>query len=250
MPRLFALLPLVAALAVRPASSQVIRSYEGLDRSAGEAGYATFGLTFTGRSGNSDYSEFDLSGAFGYRGERHWLRFYPSWHLRRSSGETQENAHSGHLRHSYFFNARTRSFAFVQLQDDESLDVVRRFLLGGGIRRNLVAAEGGGVDLGVGVMWEEELVETGEETSVMRGTNLLVVNGTAGSVALTGTAFFQPLLDDWGDHRISGSGTATVPLGSAWGLDVSLSWRRDSRPPAEVEKDDVTLTVGIRFTVD
>jgi len=234
-----------------PAGAQVIRSYESLDRAAGEAGYATLGFTLDARTGNTEYTELDLAGAVGYRGETHWIRLYPSYNIRRSGSNTEEHARSAHLRHSYLFTPRTRSFAFVQLQADESLEVQRRFLLGGGLRRSLVRTEAGnGIDLGVGVMYEAERIETGEEESVIRGTNLLVVKGGAGAVALTFTGFFQPILDHWRDHRISAAGSAAVPLGAQWDLEVSLLWRRDSRPPVDVEPNDVGLTVGLRFRVD
>jgi hypothetical protein len=245
------LLPALFLLGFTPVRAQVIRSYESLDRDAGEDRYATVGFTFDGKSGNTKYTEFDLAGAVGYRGKRHWIRFYPTYNIRRSRGDTEEHARSAHLRHSFSFTPRTRSFAFVQLQADESHDVKRRFLVGGGLRRSLVLMEGGnGIDLGMGVMYESERVETGEEESVIRGTNLLVVNGSAGPVALTFTGFFQPLLDHWRDHRVSASGSAAVPLGSRWSLAVSLIWRRDSRPPAAVERNDAGLTVGLRFAVN
>ncbi len=238
-------------LASAPAGAQVIRSYESLDRAAGEDGYATLGFTIDAKSGNTEYTELDLAGAMGYRGKKNWIRLYPTYNIRRSGGDTEEHARSAHLRHSYIFTPRTRSFAFVQLQADESLDVQRRFLLGGGLRRSLVLTEAGnGIDLGLGVMYESERTETGKEESVIRGTNLLVVKGGAGPMALTATGFFQPLLDDWEDHRISAAGSAAIPLGSQWDLEISLIWRRDSRPAVDVEPDDVALTVGLRFAVD
>lgn len=245
------LLPLLLFLASAPGEAQVIRSYESLDRRVGEDAYATFGFTLDAKAGNTEYTEFDLAGAVGYRGEKNWIRFYPTYNLRRSGSRTEEHARSAHLRHSFFFDPRTRSFAFVQIQADESLEVQRRFLVGGGLRRSLVVREGGGgIDLGVGVMYENERIETGEEESVVRGTNLLVVNGSTGPVALTLTGFFQPLLDDWADHRVSAAGSAAVPLGTRWDLEISLNWRRDSRPPMGVEPNDAGITVGLRFAVE
>ena len=50
--------------------AQTVRSYESLDRSAGEADYATAVVLFDGAVGNADYLDAELSGALGYRGER------------------------------------------------------------------------------------------------------------------------------------------------------------------------------------
>ncbi len=99
-------------------------------------------------------------------------------------------------------------------------------------------------------MWEEEELRTGEEDELVRGANLVSATGTAGSVELTLAAYLQPALMDWGDHRIAADGSAAVPLGEAWALTVSARFRRDSRPPPEVDPDDAGLTVGLRFRIN
>lgn len=233
-----------------PGDAQVIRSYESLDRDAGEAWYLTFGLELDGKDGNTEEIELDVSGAVGWRGTRHWLRLYPAYTWRRTDGEVREFARSAHLRHSYTLGERTSTFAFLQAQADPALELERRFLVGGGLRRRLVEFDQGrGFDLGVGVMWEEERVEGRPPEEIFRGSNLVAVQTTAGEVAVTLTGFFQPRLDDWGDHRVSASASAGVPLATGWNLALALGWLRDSRPPAEVEKDDVNFTVGVRFAV-
>ena len=65
--------------------TQTVRSYESLDRSAGEAGYATAVVLFDGAVGNADYLDTELSGALGYRGETHWVRVYPAYRVKRSN---------------------------------------------------------------------------------------------------------------------------------------------------------------------
>lgn len=237
-------------LASAPGSAQVIRSYEALDRAAGDGAYATLAFGFDGSMGNTDKAEFDLSSALGLRGERHWVRIYPSYLIRRRGSETTEREGAVHLRHSYAFSATMSSYAFVQLQSDRSLDLERRALLGGGIRRRLVALEGGGVDLGLGVMREEERITGGGRDQAVRGANLFSVSGRAGVVALTVTGFYQQVLDDWRDYRLALSGSAAVPLGAGWAMDVSFRWRMDTRPPKEVERNDAGLSVGLQFTVN
>ena len=49
--------------------------------------------------------------------------------------------------------------------------------------------------------------------------------------------------------RLSGSGTAAVPLGSALALTVAARWRRDTDPPPGVLEEDYGLTVGLRLSV-
>ncbi len=247
---LAALVTVCVATAPAPATAQVIRSYEALDREAGEGWYATLGLAFDASGGNVEYAEADISGAGGFRGDRHFIRFYPSLRLRREDGDTREEERSAHLRHSYRFTERLRSYSFLQYQTDAALDLDRRMLVGGGLRTRVVELEGGGVDVGLGLMWESERTPVEGEVTDVRGANLLVANGSAGAVDLNFAGFFQPVLSDWADHRVAASGTAAVPLGAGWSLTVSARWRRDSRPPVDVERDDYGMTVGLRFSVD
>lgn len=232
-----------------PLHAQVIRSYEALDQAAGEGWYTTLALSMALSGGNVEYTEFDASGALGYRGVRHFVRFYPTFRIRSQQGSRIDDERAFHLRHSYAFTERLRSFAFVQHQSDLALSLDRRVLVGGGMRGRVVPLSGGGVDVGLGVMWESERV-TGEAVRTdVRGANLLVANGKAGTVDLNFTGFYQPLLSDWSDVRLAGSGTAAVPLGSALALTVAVRWRRDTDPPPGVQREDYGFTVGLRFGV-
>ena len=240
--------PAVAlTLAAAPARAQVIRSYEGLDRSAGDGRYLTVQFDFDASAGNTDYLQFDVSSAVGYKGATHWLRLYPALRIRRSGGETEEDQRSAHLRYSYIFSPRTRTFSFVQVQADRSLDVIWRFIAGGGLRRVLVEGVDGGLALGVGAMWEDEELEDGTRESGVRGTNLLSLHGKSGIVTVGLVTFFQPLLRDWGDHRVAMEGSASVPLGSRLSLEAAVRMRRDSRPPTDVEPNDLNMSIGLRY---
>jgi len=247
---LAALMTVCVASTPDSAHGQVIRSYEALDREAGEGWYATLGLALDASGGNVEYAEADISGAWGYKGDRHFVRLYPSLRLRREDGDTREEERSAHLRHSYRFTERLRSYSFLQYQTDAALDLERRVLVGGGMRTRVVELDDGGIDVGLGVMWESERTPVEGEVTDVRGANLVVANGSAGAVDLNFAGFFQPVLSDWADHRVAASGTAAVPLGAGWSLTVSARWRRDSRPPVEIGRDDYGMTVGLRFSID
>ena len=81
--------------------AQMIRSYESLDLRAGDRYYASAQFLFDGAVGNSDYSDTVLSGAVGYQGDLHWVRFYPTYRLKRSSGENVVRNRAVHFRHSF-----------------------------------------------------------------------------------------------------------------------------------------------------
>jgi hypothetical protein len=249
------LLPALATLVLllagaRASHAQVIRSYEALDQAAGEGFYSTLGLSLDASGGNVRYTDADFSAAVGYRGEKNFLRFYPAYRVRSQEGTRQQDVRTLHLRHSYFFSEGLRSYAFAQYQSDLALQLDSRVLIGGGMRKRLVELTEGGVELGLGVMWEAEQV-TGQalETDV-RGANLLVVNGKSGSVDLNFTGFYQPRLDNFRDVRLAFSGTAAVPLRSSLSLTVSLRWLLDTDPPPTVQREDYGMTVGLRYSID
>lgn len=247
---LLALATLLLISGAGPAAGQVIRSYEALDQAAGEGLYTTLGLSLDASGGNVRYTDVDFSAAAGYRGEKNFIRLYPAYRVRSQEGVRQQDVRSLHLRHSYFFSEGLRSFAFAQYQSDLALELDSRVLVGGGMRKRLVELTEGGVELGLGVMWEAERV-TGETTETdVRGANLLVINGRSGSVDLNFTGFYQPRLDNFRDVRLAGSGTAAVPLSTSLSLTVSVRWLLDTDPPPTVQREDYGVSVGLRYAID
>ena len=227
-----------------------VRSYESLDRSSGEQGYMTAVVAFDGAVGNADYIDTDLSGALGYRGESHWVRVYPAFRLKQSSGERVVDTRSVHLRHSLFLTERSRTFSFVQWQKETAIELDRRLLVGGGLRYQVVSLGAGGVDLGLGVMLEEELRTDADAQTDLRGANFVSVYGDAGTVRLSGTTYFQPIMSDWSEHRVLLTMSAVVPLVKYLSLDLSGSWRREVPSPKEIEANDASLRVGLRVELD
>lgn len=134
-----------------------------------------------------------------------------------------------HLRHSLFLTARSRTFSFIQWQKEKAIDLDRRLLLGGGLRYQVVSLGSGGVDLGVGVM---------------------LVDGDAGVVKLSGTTYFQPILSDWSEHRVLLAMSAIIPLVKYLGLDLSGSWRREIPSPRHIDPNDASLRVGLRVALN
>jgi len=237
-------------LALASVGRAQVRSYEGLDRSAGEQGYMTAVVAFDGAIGNADYVDTDLSGALGYRGESHWVRVYPAFRTRQSSGDRVVDTRSVHLRHSLFLTERSRTFSFVQWQKEKAIELDRRLLVGGGLRYQVASLGAGGVDLGVGLMLEEELRTGADARTDVRGANFVSVYGDAGTVKLSGTTYFQPIMSDWSEHRLLLTMSAVVPLVKYLSLDLSGSWRREVPSPREVEANDASLRVGLRVDLN
>jgi hypothetical protein len=42
-------------------------------------------------------------------------------------------------------------------------------------------------------------------------------------------------------------GSASIPLGSSLSLEAAIRMRRDSRPPVDVEPNDMNMSIGLRY---
>lgn len=239
-------LPLVFTSSI---DAQVIRSYEGLDRNAVDGWFTQTELSMDGRTGNTDYLDLSVTGGLSYRetAPGHWLRIYPSSRIRHSENESVLREWAAHLRHSYVVSDETRTFAFVQIQADRSIDLDRRLLFGGGIRRQIVRLEDGGLDIGLGLMLEDEILASGETETAPRGANLLSACGGAGIVRLLATGYYQPVISNFGDYRVSVDAEAGIPVSDYSHFVGFFGWRRDSRPPPDIGADDTGFGFSIRF---
>ena len=227
--------------------AQVILSYEGLDRNAVDGWVAQTELSLDGGIGNAEYLDWSVTPGLSYRfpAPGHWMRFYPSIRIMRSDSNSVVHEWSAHLRHSYVFSEGMRTYTFFQIQADRSIDLDRRLLFGGGIRPRIMKMEDGGLDIGFGLMLEDEVLTSGEtgtelddevvtseETGTeLRGANLISVHGQAGIVQILATGFYQPLMSNFKDYRVSVDMEAEIPVSKYGRLVVFGIWRRDSRPP-------------------
>ena len=250
VPKVTLAVTILSFLLASPIHSQVIRSYEGLDRNAADGSYALIDISLDARTGNSKYLDLRFLSGYSYRVPTpgHWIRFYPSVRIRRSETETSLRELSGHLRHSYVYSDVLRSFAFAQLQADHTIELDRRLLVGGGIRRQIVPLKDGGLDIGIGLMIEDEILASGETWTALRGANLLSIHGGAGNAQLTATGFFQPVISQFGDHRMAVSMEIRIPVIDGLRFVISANWRRDSRPPPGINGNDAVLGFSAQFS--
>lgn len=243
--------------------AQVILSYEGLDRNAVDGLFVPIELSLDGGVGNAEYLDWSVTPGFSYRfpAPGQWVRFYPSIRVRSSDNKSLVREWSAHLRHSYVFSEEMRTYTFIQFQADRSIDLDRRFLFGGGVRPRIMKMEDGGLDIGFGLMLEDEVLTSGEtgtepedevvmseETGTeLRGANLISAHGKAGMVQILATGFYQPVMSNPKDYRVSVNTEADIPVSDYGSLVVFANWRRDSRPPTGIESYDVRFGFSIRL---
>jgi hypothetical protein len=246
-------LALVPLLAPAPSASQTILNTERFQLAQVEGPHLTLNLSGTFRRGNSEVLVADGSGIAGVLRERHWTRLiFGGTYL--SDGERSLlDARFVQLRYSWIPSERIQTFHFVQAQQNESLRLRSRWLVGSGVQGQVLGSEQGSLVLGSGAMLEWERLDPNalepdepRARDAVRMANLGVLRyRTDTGVQVLNILYVQPRFDAPSDLRILNDLGVTFPVTEAVRLTLSGEWRRDTRPPAGLERDDLVLKAGL-----
>lgn len=241
-----------------PAAGQAILNVERFHSGEVDGMHAAVTLSGKGTLGNSEVVDVKLEGIVGHRAEKHWPRLIIGGsYLRKRGQEPLFDNRFAQLRYSYLVSDATQTFTFVQAQQNETLRLRERWLVGNGVRRQFGSGDGFSVNLGTWAMWELEevtpdAVTPGEDarSSVFRMSNIAVLRHDFSEGArIMGTTYFQPRIDAFGDFRVLSELALLVPVTERIRLTVSTDWRHDSRPPPSLRADDFTMNFGIAYTL-
>jgi hypothetical protein len=251
---------LISLLLLGPApavQAQVILNTERFQLTDVDGFHAGADLSGSLQRGNTELLDVSTSGIVGYRTDSHWIRAIFGGKYLSDDDRSILDQQYLQLRYSWLISPQWRTFHFVQMQKNESLRLRSRWLLGSGIRRSFVASEHTRVDLGTGVMaeWERldpDRVAPEDDTSLdaLRMANLAVITRTFESGArLVNIFYLQPDLSDFSDTRILNDLGLTFPVVTGVNARMSLEWRRDTRPPSVLERDDLSIGMGLGISV-
>ncbi len=245
-------------LALPPlASRQAILNVERLQGEEVEGITGELAGRFRMASGNTEFLQVGGDVALGHLSSRHWIRAYAgAEHLDQRGKDILDNRYL-HLRYNYRFSERFRTFHFFQLQANENLLLDQRRLWGSGLRYRVLQAGRSRMELGSGLMLETERLNAAKlapedepKTTTVRMSNVAVGSGTFGAGRRWVTVvYYQPNVERMGDYRLSAEAGLEVELVSSLQLDVSLTWRHDSRAPGNLDENDVALSTGFRYRI-
>jgi hypothetical protein len=249
----FALAFALALAAPTPASAQTILNTERFQLMEVDGPHLTLNASATGRRGNSEIFVADASGIAGILRGNHWTRLIFGGSYLKDGSRSLLDARFAQLRYSWMPGERFQTFHFVQAQQNETLRLRSRFLVGSGAQWRLFASERGSFAVGTGAMIERErldaaAVNPGDRTlsETVRMTNLGVFRyRTESGAQILNITYFQPRFDAFGDQRILNDLGVTFPVSDQVRLTMSGEWRRDTRPPANLERDDLVLRMGV-----
>lgn len=243
-----------AALALAPgvAPAQTILNTERFQLGEVDGAHLTTSLSLTGRSGNSEVFIADASGIAGIHRPRHWTRVIFGGTYLSDGSRSLLDSRFVQLRFSWTARPRLQTFHFAQVQENETLRLRSRWLVGSGAQVDVIRGERTSLTFGTGAMleWERldrDALRPDEPTArdAVRMANLCVLrHETAGGVRILNIVYLQPRLDDLADLRILNDLGVSVPVSSHVRLTSSVEWRHDTRPPGSLKRDDLTFKMG------
>ena len=138
-----------------------------------------------------------------------------NYNLVRTKDEDFQNAWFAHLRYNHKLTQFFRLEAFLQDQNNTKLTIIRRKLVGVGIRMKIINKKNTTAYFGNTYMYEIEDLNNSEERFFNhRNSSYLSLNQSfeKSNLMLTGTIYFQPLYRDIKNHRILSQFKAELPL--------------------------------------
>lgn len=238
----------------RPLEAQVILNAEQLQpRDTSGLQFALQG-ELNLKAGNAQLTDLAGAGAVGYRVGPNWIRLIVGGEHLSGASQSITDSRYAHLRYSYIFSRRLRTFHFWQIQSNRSLLLKRRVLLGSGLRYALLTGPLS-LDVGSGLMLEFERAARSAaapndvvSTRALRLANLAVLrHDLATGASATVVLYYQPNVVAMRDYRALADVTLASPVAWKVSLALSLEWRHDSRPPIGLRRDDLDLKTGLQL---
>jgi len=214
------------------------------------------------KRGNTDKNELDVGGRIQYDTDETitWVQ-----------GELEKDSVSGintddnsflHLRHvQQLYNPFWAWEVFTQYKTDKFKNLSERVLAGGGVRYKLLdTGDYNKIFFGLGFYEEEVQYTIDEDTGIKDPTekNLRINSYLSYKTQINKTfelsllSYYQPNTAEVKDYMTSATAEFTIHLTKVFDLSYKIEYDYDSRPPTNVEKEDIDqrLSFIYRFGKD
>jgi len=183
--------------------------------------------------------------------QQNWL-LLADYRMVRAEGSNFLNAGFGHLRQGIRINDRWQWENFTQVQYDEKLRLNLRWLIGTGLRWQLVDGKIGRAFLGTLYMFEyDELRNFDLKFRDHRLSSYLsMFLQLSPTTGLSNTTYYQPRLPDFNQTRISSATTLTVGISKKLSFTSRFNLTHDARINRvfpELPKTTYVWTNGLRL---
>ncbi len=222
--------------------------------------YNSIALDFTYRAGNTELLTLRTQFRTDYLASTYHGFVFGSLQQGRQSGTFFINKGMAHGRIIRNLISHILLESFIQKQFNQSIRLIERNLAGSGLRfslrpRKTVTADKHKFNLylGIGAMWEHERIndkDVGEiGTHIARSTNYINWTGELGErIATTATGYYQGRIGNAADYRILFQGNVTIRITNKLAFPLRVNFRYDNEPPIGIQKHDVEIFNGVRYT--
>lgn len=188
-----------------------------------------------------------------YLRNRHTFLGLTNYNLGKVGGNEFINQGFQHLRYNYKVKKRMIWEAFTQAQYNEKIKLQLRWLLGTGPRFEITKTEKNRAYLGVLYMYEydEEVSKEDNLEEYHRDHRLSTYFSFSVQphkhMSIAGTTYFQPVLNDFSDLRVSSQTTLNFDINNQWAFSSAFSITYDSDVPEGVVHTIYQWTNGLRW---
>jgi putative salt-induced outer membrane protein YdiY len=210
-------------------------------------------LSFGYYSGNTNFFNLKADIRLDYHSRSYYSFLVGSFKQGKRAGEIFLNKGFVHIRGVKFITQRILAEAFAQKEFNDFTLLKDRSLIGCGTRIEFFKAEVDsrfGLNLGIGVMWEKELVGKQDfvKTEIFRSTNYLTFDwALKEDVKFSAINYYQFDILRFSDYRILSSLKVSFHLSERLIFTTFVNFRYDNEPPEGVKKYDLEVTNGLTF---
>jgi hypothetical protein len=239
------LLCLITSSAYAQVNVELYRKSEGVQ--------GNIGLHFGGSKGNSDFFTGGGAANVTYNTSSYSILVLGDGLLGFRGGKSFSNQGLVHLRYTWTKPQRFQPEIFTQIDYARPRKLTFRALAGAGLRTILFENATYSFTIGNSVMWEREHLDLPttdphpDRTSALRSSNYVNLRiHTKATITLTG--YYQVMPSEPKDGRMLGNLQIASQVAGPLQQVTTIRYRRDSRPPLGIKKNDITIGTSFAFT--
>lgn len=250
MPRVLAVVALLSCWGAAAAQVNTERLRTALDD---DGVAATLDASTAFATGNTEFLQIGLGGRVDTQLGSDAAFLVGRFDFARTDGASFVDKSFAHARYTAAVTGRLATEGFLQIERNRQQRLQSRRLLGAGVRLTLADADSASLAVGLTPMLEVEVLDEalgGTQSAVVRLSSYLSGRLALGPrTSASAVVYVQPRADAVGDVRVLGQAALDVGLTRAIALRTRLNVRHDARPPAEVERTDLTIENGLVLTL-
>ena len=234
-------------------SAQILNA-ESLRKVSDTSGFSgATSLNFALKRTTNDHLTISNAIHVQYKMHSHLILFKNDIVFEKVEGDKLENSWISHLRYNYQLRPRIAWEVFTQGQFNKVSLIDFRGLIGTGPRFKLTNNENYRFYLGTLVMFEYE--ETLDNVTPLqrnfRGSAYLSFSlYPTKNVSITSTTYFQPLLSQWSDYRISSQTSLLLPIVKSFSVSINHTFTYDTFPAVGIPNSQYSFTTGFAYSFD